>query len=191
MISGEPDFLPKSAENFITLKFWHNNITYQNILKHTISMKYHKIHCKYTNITLKLHLLLISWNFYTKRRQKWDTTDTFRQNTASVEQKFTAHLKVLSHHWRWSRWHLECLALDCPALKKPCGLSLKVVVHVTYICVGVLSHPQSSWWGGIKSSNLRLYYKTKTKRESYLSNERGRQVLSFSVLGGWQLVWKF
>ena len=133
---------------------------------------------------------MISWNFYCKRRQKWDKTDTWRQNTASLEQKFTAHLKVLSHHWRWWRWHLECLALDCPALKKPCRLSLKVAVHVTYICVGVLSHPQSSWWGEIKSSNLRLYHKTKTKWETFLLNERGRQILSFSVLGGWQLVWK-
>ena len=42
-------------------------------------MKYHKIHCKYFNITLKLHLILISWNFYTKKRQKWDKTDTLRQ----------------------------------------------------------------------------------------------------------------
>ena len=66
-------------------------------------MKYPgRIHCKYTNKTLKLPLPGISWNFYTQQRQKWDKTDNLRQNTQCFEHKFIPVLQVMEVIFRKS-----------------------------------------------------------------------------------------
>ena len=91
------------------MKLWHTAVTYRYTLKHTISINTLKVNCKYTNNTIQFAFSLISWNFYTRRRQKWDKPDNLRQNTACFEHKFSPVLKILHHSWRWWRWHLEGL----------------------------------------------------------------------------------
>ena len=47
--------------------------------------------------------------FTQKRRQKWDKTDSLRQNTACLKQTCTPVLEILHHCWSRWRWHLEGL----------------------------------------------------------------------------------
>ena len=57
-----------------------------NITKTQFQWKNLTIHCQNTNNTLQLRLPLISWNFYTKRRQNWDQRENLRQNSACSEK---------------------------------------------------------------------------------------------------------
>ena len=70
MILGEKKFTPKSEQVSAKLKLKQNAVISKIYTK---VHNFNKIHCKYSNKTIKLLLPFISWDFYTIRMQKYDT----------------------------------------------------------------------------------------------------------------------